>query len=828
MRSILRTLRYAGRQWRRSPVLTIIAVVSLALGIGANTAMFTVVESVLLRPLPYTDPDRLVDVRSWGGTSTGVVSWLDYVDICDRSRSLIAIAAYSNDAGVIQTNGASASVVTSEVTPNLFSLLGVQPLRGRTFTEQEGRPDGAPVVLVSEELWRQSLGADPAAVGGTLRVNGHDRTVVGVMPRSFAFPESAGKDIEKGLWLPMQPTSEMLRERGADFFGILARRAPGAGLPRVQAELDVIAKHIRDNDSRADRKLGFHAQPYHEAVTGPVREVFLALFAAVGLVLLVVCANIANLLIARGLGRQYEFAVRAALGAGTRRLIGQVVAEAGLLSACGCGLGYLLVCWIIGAVHRLPPDIVPRSESIEVHWTVMLALGALATATTVLSAVLPALLAARVNPQSVLRTGSRNVGSRSLSTTACIWLAGGEVALSAVLLIAAGLLSRTLWDLEHTRLGFDATNVTSFVAMPADALGFGNTSVNAAAAAPASVATTVYYPLLQALRHAPGFQGAALVTAPPFSGFILQTNFSVVGRQAENPSGFPANLSAMSGGFAELMATRVLRGRDITEQDVDNAPYVAVINETLAKRYFADKDPLGQELDLGGEATGMLRPYAIVGVIGDQVDSSVSRPPEPMLMLSYRQIPPSSLYYAALLKTAVHFVLKTRGSVAVAPAAREIFRSHAPDLALDNFQTMKEAVDRSNFGSRIGLYLIAAFAGLAVLMVVTGLYGVLSQLATLRCREFGLRMALGATRHSIIRMVLLRGSGIVGAGLFIGIVLSLLSRRLIASFLYGVRPLDISTYSLAVIALLTIGLSAAVIPAWRAASEEPLKALRNE
>lgn len=516
MFSILRNLRYAWRQWRRSPELTIIAVVSLALGIGANTAMFTVIERVLLRPLPYTDPDRLVDVKSWGGASTGAVSWLDYLDIRDRSHSLAEVAAYSTDTGVVQIKGASVSVATSAVTSHVFSLLGAQPLRGRTFTEEETRPDGPPAVIVSEELWRQSLAADPAVVGGKLRVNGQDRTVVGVMARSFAFPETAGKEIEKGLWLPLQPTSEMLQERGADFFAILARRAPGAGLLRVQAELDAIAKHIRDDDSRADRKLGFRSQSYHEALTGAVRDVFLDLSAAVGLVLLVVCADVANLLIARGLGRQYEFAVRAALGAGTRRLIGQVIAEAGLLSACGCGLGYLLVCWIIGAVHRLPPDIVPRSESITVHWTVMLALGALATATTILSALLPALLAARVDPQTVLRTGSRSVSARSLSTAACIWLAGGEVALSAVLLIATGLLFRTLWDLEHARLGFDATNVTSFVAMPADALGFANTSMNTGAGAPASIATTVYNPLLEALRHAPGFQGAALVTAPVF------------------------------------------------------------------------------------------------------------------------------------------------------------------------------------------------------------------------------------------------------------------------------------------------------------------------
>jgi putative ABC transport system permease protein len=828
MPSILGNLRYASRQLRRSPGFAVMAVVSLALGIGANTAMFTVAENVLLRPLPYAEPDRLVDVRAWGGESTGAVSWLDYVDIRNGSHSLAGVAAYSTDAGVVQIEGASISVVASEVTPNLFSILGVQPLRGRTFLEEEGRPNGPAVVLVSEELWRQSLGADPSVVGSALRVGGHDRTVVGIMPRGFGFPEAAGSEIEKGLWLPMQPTSEMLRERGADFFSILAKRARGATVPQVQAELDLVAKRIRDNDPRADRKLGFRAQSYHEAVTGPVREVFLVLVAAVGLVLLVVCANISNLLLARGLGRQYEFAVRAALGAGTARLAGQVTVEAALLSVCGTGLGYLLACWIISAVHSIAADLIPRSESIEMRWTVMLVLAALATLTTILSALVPALLAAGADAQAVLRTGSRSMSRSSISTTACVWLAGGEVALSAVLLIAAGLLFRTLWGLEHTRLGFDPSNVTSFVAMPADALGFGNAGVNDTRGAAASVATTVYYPLLEALRGAPGFRGAALVTAPPFSGFVLETNFRIAGPNRGPQGSFPARLSAMSGGFEELMATPILAGRSITDEDTENTPYIAVVNETLAKRYFAGKEAIGQQLDLGGAATGMLRPYIIVGVIGDQVDSSASEAPAPLLMLSYRQIPPESVYYSALLKTAVHFVVKTRSSVAGASVARAVFRRHAPDLALDNFQTMQEAVDRSNFGSRLGLYVIAAFAGLAILMVITGLYGVQSQVATLRGREFGLRMALGATRARIVRSVLRRGSVMVATGLAVGVVLSLLTGRLIRSFLYGVKPLDLGTYGLAVVALLMVGVGSALIPTWRAVSHEPLKALRDE
>jgi putative ABC transport system permease protein len=651
---------------------------------------------------------------------------------------------------------------------------------------------------------------------------------VGVMPKAFRFPESAGKDIEKGIWLPMQPTSEMLQDRGYDFFVILAKSADGVSVPRVRAELDLIAKRIRDTDSRADRKLAFRVQSYRETVTGPVREVFLALVAALGLVLLIVCANVANLLIARCLRRQHEFAVRAALGSGQGRLVGQMIVEAGLLSVFGCALGLLMAYGINAAIHSLPPGTMPRSESIEVRWTIVLVLSAIATVTTVLSALLPALFIAGTDAQTVLRAGSRSLGAKSMRARVGSWLVGGEVALSALLLIAAGLLFRTLWGLEHTRLGFDTTNVTSFVAMPADAAGFGNMTVSAAGGTPVSVAATVYQPLLEALRHTPGFQDAALVTAPPFSGFELQTSFRMIGQPHDAQQGFQARLTALSGRFEELMGTPVLRGQSITEQDTANTLFVAVINETFARKYFPAEDALGQQLDLGGAATGMLKPYTIVGVIGDQVDTSVSQPPQPLLMLSYQQVPPASLYYPALLKTAVHFVVKTRGSVAAAPAARTVFRRIAPDLALDNFQTMQEAVDQSNFSSRLGLYLIAAFAGLAVLMVIAGLYGVLSQLVSQRRREFGLRMALGATRQSIVRMVMLRGSVIVATGLAAGIILALSLGRLIKAFLYGVKPLDTSTYAVAVVALFMVGAGAALVPAWRAASCEPVKALRDE
>ncbi len=639
MQTILQNFRSSWRQLRRSPEVTILAVVTLALGIGANTAMFTVVENVLLRPLPYTDPDHLVQVTGAGGDSGGAVSWRDYQDIRNQSHALAAVAGYSNDVGVVQSKNAAVSVVTSEVTPNVFRILGTPAAKGRTFTEEEGQPNGPPTVLISEGLWREVLAADSGVLGRTLRVNGRDRTIIGVMPAGFRFPESAGKDIEKGLWLPMQPTEEMLHDRSFDFLMILGKRGPSANPGEAQAELNLIAKRIRDTDSRADPKLAFHAQSYNETITGPVHSVFLALVAALGLVLLIVCANVANLLIARGLGRQHEFAVRAALGSGQRRLAGLMIAEAATLSILGSALGLAIAYWITAAIHGLPGGTIPRAESIQVHWTVLLILVSIATITTTLSGLLPASLIARADPQSALRTGSRSVNTKGFRSRVSSWLVGAEVALSALLLIAAGLLFRTLWDLEHTRLGFDVTGVTSFTAMPADASGFGNAGVTEGGSVSASVATTVYSPLLEKLRHAPGFQDAALVTAPPFSGFDLQSSFRVVGWPRSSQQGLSARLTAVSGRYQDVMRTPVVRGRSLTEQDAANAPVVAVVNQTLARTYVAGKEAVGQQLDLGGRATGMMRPYTIVGVMGDQVDSGTSQPPKPLILLPYQQIP---------------------------------------------------------------------------------------------------------------------------------------------------------------------------------------------
>jgi putative ABC transport system permease protein len=823
-------------------------VITLALAIGANTAMFTVAEDVLLRPLPYADAGGLILINPSNDFRPAASSWLNYRDIRDQTtHSFSRVAIYSEDVGVVESNAtasapASAVQITAQgdvapttvaspnVSPNIFSMLGVQPLLGRTFTEPEGEQNGPKVVLLSEGLWREAFHANPAVVGETIRVNNQARTVVGVMPATFRFPESMGNDIRKCVWLPMQPTPLMLNERGYHFDYIVGQLRPGATIAQAQAELDRTTRTLKAaNPKKLHADFSLHAISYLETVTGQVRPVFLGLVAALGMVLLIACANVANLMIARCLGRQQEFAVRSALGAPRGRLIRGMLVEGGLLSALGCAVGIALAWLMLRGIQSLPADTVPRAESITLDWTIILILAAIATLTTLLSSILPAILVARTHPQRALQTASRGLGTRSVSNKLTHVLVIGEVALSTLLLIATGLLLHTLWNLQHTDLGFTTERITGFTVMPADAAGFSNMAVSADTNnAPVSVAVSAYGPVLDRLRNAPGVEEAALVTAPPLSGIDMNTSLRIHGEPEDDAHTYEAHMSAASPDYARLLGTPLLRGRMISESDTATAPYVIVINEALARKVFKERDPLGHQINLGGKDTGMIQLYTIVGVLGDQKDAAIGKPAGPMLYLPYRQIPTTSLFYPALLKTIVNILVKTRGDVAVAPIARSVFHEQAPDYALDNFETMKETVNKSDFTNRLGLYITGAFAALAALMVITGLYGVLAQLVGYRRREIGIRLALGAPRASVLQMVMRQGAAMIAAGLVAGLVLSALTGRLLSGFLYNVTASDGWTYAGVLLVLCLIGAAASYIPAWRASIIPPVEALRDE
>ncbi len=821
---LLQDVRYALRQLRKSPGMALLAVLTLALGVGANTAIFTVIENVLLRPLPYANSNRLVSIVPAGATSFGATSWLDYRDIRDKSHLLAQVAGYSNDLSVVENQDTSQSVVAPRVTPNLFAMLRAQPLLGRTFSSLDGEAGGPPVAILSEGLWRESFQADPSIVGRIVRIGGQSRTVVGVMPASFHFPDEMGPDIAKGIWLPLQPSPEMLKDRGYDFFSIVASMRPGVTLAQAQQELNSITAHMgRAGDH------GFHAGRYQQLLTGAVRPVLLALFAALGLVLLIACANVSNLLIARCLARRQEFAVRSALGAGRMRLIAQMLAEGLTLSLLGCGVGVFFAELAMSALQKLPEGTLRRADAISIHWTIVLVLAAIAIVTTVLSSLLPALLVARANPQAALQAAARGLGSRTVSQKLSGFLVAGEVALSTLLLVGSGLLFHTLWNLEQAHLGFDTEHVTTFSAMPADAVGFSNMAVSAGTAnAPVSVATLTYQPILDQIQHLPGVEEAALVTTPPLSGMGVSSSFEIVGQAKDPKVNLQTDVTAASADYARVFDTPLLRGRMIADSDAASAPFVAVVNQAFVKKYFAGQDPLGKQIDLGGKDTGMINPYSIVGVIGDQADKTIGGAVLPSLMLPAQQVPTTSLFYPALLKTVVSFVVKTRGDIPVETEMRSVFHRDAPGFALDDFQTMQETVEKNTFGQRLSLYLVSSFAGLAIAMVIAGLYGVLSQLVSYRRHEIGVRMALGATPGSIAQLVLRQGALLVGTGLAAGLALALAAGRLVDSFLYQVHPLDGWTYGAVALVLAVTGLAASWLPAHRAAAVEPMQALRTE
>jgi predicted permease len=823
--------RSALRQLRGARGMALLAIVTLALGVGANAAIFTVIESVLLRPLPYAHGPRLVYIGgpaekpSFNGSSA--TSWLNYSDLKSQTRALETVAGYSEDAAVLQTRDSTQSVAAPHVTPNLLPMLGAKPLLGRTFSEAEGEAGGPPAAILSEGLWRETFHADPNIVGRSVQISGKAHSVVGVMPRDFRFPDAMGPDMRKGIWVPLQPTKEMLKDRGYSFVNVVGVLRPGIPVGQAQHEIDSITAHIpRKSDESA---IHLQAWLYQEVLTGPVRPVLYGLLAALGLVLLIACANVSNILLARCLGRRQEFAVRAALGAGKGRLIGQMLAEGMILSVAGCALGVILAELAILALRKLPEGTIPRSDSISLHWTIVLVMAAVAIVTTVLSALLPAVMASRANPQTALQAGSRGVGSHSVGGKLSGILVAGEVALSTVLLVGTGLLFHTLWNLEQARLGFETAHLTTFTAMPADAAGFSAMAVSEDTAhAPASVATLTYLPLLEKIRHLPGIDSAALATSLPLSGMNVGSSFDILGRPTAPDKKPIAGVTAVSGDYARAMGTPVVRGRMITDADTAATPLVVAVNQEFVKKYLSDTEPLGKQINLGGKDTGMIQPFTIVGVIGDQVDSHVGGEAQPMIYLPEAQVPTTSLFYQALLKTVVSFVVKTRANIPVTQDMRNIFHQAAPGFALDNFQTMQEAVEQTTFSHRLALYLVASFAGLAVLMVVAGLYGVLTQLVSYRRREIGIRMALGATRRGVAGLVVRQGSLLIGYGIAAGLVLAFASGRLIQSYLYEVHPLDGLTYLAVVAVLALVGGLAAALPAQRAASVQPMESLREQ
>jgi len=834
MSSFLNDLVFGLRQLRKSPGFAVTAVLTLALGIGANTAMFTVIDSVLIRPLPYFAADRLVIAGTTGDTADQLnnTSWRNMQDIRERSRVFEEIGAYQGDQAIIQTAKGGETVFGPKITSNLLNLIGARPAIGRGFTEADGQSGAPATAILSDGLWREQFSADPKIVGREIRIGGVPHTVVGVMPPDFNFPDTEIYTSTPTVWMPFQPSKEMLTERGYNFLALIGRLKRGVSLDQARSDLTATANAIAKDDPKSAKDLKLTTVYFQDAVTRSVRPVFLGLVAALALVLLIACVNVANLQLARCLARQQEFAVRTALGADRWRLIRQLLVEGGLLSVLGSVVGLAIAAGILASLHKLPEGMLPRAGDIHLRFAVLGMLGLIAAGATLLSSLLPVLQAWKTQPESALRGQSRSATAQASRSKMAGWLVSGEVALAAILLVATGLLFHTLYNLEHQRLGFETSHVTTFTATPPDSAGF-LTFQNAmadpnAGAPPTSIADRIYSPLLDRLRHLPGVRYAALASSTPLDGIDLHTSFDVVGQPKAEEGDRETRIRVISGQLPEALGSVVVRGRSISDDDTANAPFVAVINQAFADKYFRNVNPIGQQLDLGGKDTGMLKPYTIVGVFENNLRHNLAEAPNPELTLAYRQIPVTSLFYSFVVASATQYVIRSSGDIDLTRSIHGVIRELAPGFAVDDLQTMDAAVEKATGNQRLGVYLIGSFAGLAVLMVVAGLYGVLSQLVSQRQQEVGIRIALGATRESILALFLRQSWVLIAFGTGAGLVVSLVATRLVRSFLFNVPALDPWSYLAAAVGLAAVGTLAALIPARRASMVEPMVALRNQ
>ncbi len=829
---LLQDVRYTLRQLRKNTGFAAMAMITLALGIGANTAMFTVIDSVLIRPLPFRSANRLVSIEigyldsHFGSPDHNPLSWPAYRELRARSHSFEDIIGISSwDWTVIQTPLGGQKVGRATITPNVLDTLGVHPALGRPFDSKDYQSGAMPVVLLGAELWRDHFGSDPLVLGRQVRIGGTPYSVVGVLPDSFDSLDLQAEAVTSRVWLP---------SRGDEDFYLAGILRHGVSLQAAQAELGTFALDICNQNLKCAKSVRVIVKPSRDLMTAPVRPALLALTGALFLVLLIACVNVSNLQLARHLARRQELAVRAAIGAGRGRLLGQLMAEGAVLAVAGAAAGLGFASLLLAALHRLPPNFIPRADEIELRVPVFAMLAIIAAVATILSSLAPALLATRTAPEEALREASGGSTTGRKRSRLSQWMVAGEVSLSAVLLVSAGLMFHTLYNLEHIHFGFDLDEVTTFAVTPANAPGyFGWLAARKSGTAPQavteSVVTRVYQPILERLRQLPGVVDVALGSWTPFDGVA---GFSMI-----RPPGVPesqqhgliaAQICYVSPGYARAMGIPLIKGRMISNQDTVQSPLVAVVNETLARRLPPGQDPIGEHIAYPPRTPPTMKnDYTIVGVLEDARQHVVTQAPDPEMLLAYQQVPTSDLHYL-LLASGTNYIVRTRGHVQLTNAIRQVFRQSAPNYAVDHFQTLRVALDDATFNQRLGLYLTGSFAGVAILMVLTGLYGVLSQLVGQRRREIGVRMALGATNRSILQMVLRQGSILALAGLALGLIASLAAGRLLRTFLYGVKPLDAATYIAVAAALLVLSITAALLPARRASRIDPMAALRSE
>jgi putative ABC transport system permease protein len=805
MDSLAADLRYAFRQLRRSPTFTLAAVACLALGIGANTAIFSVINAVLVRPLPYPDPDRLVmlfEARKDNAAGRNVVAPADFLDWRTQTQAFERTAAIY-DYGVNLTGRGEPAEVTAELaSADLFPLLGLTPVIGRTFTAQEDGPGGARAVLLSHGLWQRRFGGARDVVGQRVRVDDQPYTVVGVLPEGAGL---AGRPRAPDLWLPLAlDPGQDYRATSGRYLTAVGRLKPGVSLAAAQADLRTVAARLEAAHPQFNGGWSANVVPLTEHVTGSLRRPLVVLAGVVALVLLIACANVANLQLAQATVRRREIAVRAALGAGRRRMMRQFLLESLLLSLTGGLAGALLALWLTDGLAARASTTIPRLGMVRVDLAALGFTVLLSVTAGLLFGLAPAMQAARTDLHEALKQGTRGVSSGGTRTRAV--LVAGQVALALVLLVGAGLLLKSFARLQQVDLGFDPEHVvTARVTLPETR--YADSTRQAA----------FFQALLARLDALPGVRVAGAINWLPLSGLRSATNFWFGGRpipsDAEQPSG---NISVVDPDYFRAMGITLRAGRELASTDDARHPKSVVVSERFALDYFPGQSPLGQQIFMPWGDTLVA---TIVGVVGDVRHSGADSLARPTIYWSMGQFPWSGM----------NLVVRAEGDLRpVAAALPGVVHALDPELAVADVRPLESYLGDSLARRRFSMTLLAGFAGLALVLTAVGLYGVIAYTVVQRIREFGIQLALGASQATVLRGVLRRALVLVGFGVLVGVVGAAAFTRVLNSLLYQVSATDPAVFAGIVVLLALVGIVASYVPARRATRVDPAVALRAE
>ena len=807
---LIQDCRYGQRVLRKSPGFAVVAVLTLALGIGATTAIFSVVNAVLLRPLAMEDPARVVFLQEqWRDIFPGL-SVGNYADLKRQSSSFVELSASNEASFNLETREYPERVDGEIATANYFATYGVQPMAGRVFTADEDRPGQARVAVISERFWRTRFHADPSIVGQPMRINGLPTTVVGVMPKSFDPLLS-----NTNLWTPAAFNAEQLADHDNHYLNVTARLKAGTSLEQAQSELNLIALRLQQQYPLDDKERGFRLQPLSTALLGDQRVGLRMMLAAVGFLLLIACANIANLQLARSRTRKKEVALRAALGASPSRIVRQLLAENVVLGLAGGVVGVLLAYAAVSWIIAHGPGEMPRLDQSRIDTGALVFACGAALLSSFLFGLTPALRSASTRPNEVFKTSSGiSGGSRDRVRNL---LVVGEVSLALILMAGAGLLIRSALLVSHVDPGFDTSNVV-----------VGRVGLPDPGYHDPAIARQTFERMITAAATLPGVESAGVVSRAPLAGGGSSNGLLAEGKALDPANLVDSQLQIISPGYLSTARVPLKAGRQFTPQDTREHTLVTIVNETLARTLWPGENPIGKRFACcEAGAKGRMEPvwHEVVGVVGDVRAWGLDRQVQPEFYIPIAQMPPSAWDW---IGRAMDLVVRTRGGVVQVHELQSTVASVAHGVPIYQLSTMQQKISNTLERSHFDTFLLAVFAGAALLLSSVGIYGVLSYMVAQRTRDIGIRMALGATQLGIVWDVLSFGVRLAGVGLAIGFACALAATRLLSSLLYGVRPTDPITLAAVSLVLMGVATIASYLPARRASRVDPMVALRYE